>query len=122
MITKILFTALIILAALTFLRHKNSQSRGPELRRQREEERRGVMMVAVALVSLTLAISAGIYYMHWKEAHHIYNVQIINSHNGEQHTYQAYRDDIGPRSFRTTDGRQINLADTERMEVQEEQR
>ena len=124
MITKILFTALIILAALVFVRHKSSQSRRPELDRQarqaqQDESRKTAMFVAIAFVSLTLAVSAGLYYSHWKEAHRIFTVQIINSHTGSEQTFHVYQGDINGRKFRTIDGRQINLSDSERMEVQE---
>lgn len=121
MITKILFTALIFIAALVFMRHKNSQSRRQQLEQQAQqaEGRKTAMFVAIAFVSLTLAVSAGLYYSHWKEAHRIFTVQIINSHTGSEQTYHVYQGDINGRRFRTIDGRLINLSDSERMEVQE---
>ena len=121
MITKILFTALIILAALIFIRHKSSQSRRHELARQVQQasDRRNAMFVAIALVLLTLAISGGIFYSHWQESHRLFTVQVINSHSGAEQSYHVYQGDINGRSFRTIDGRLINLSDAERMEVQE---
>lgn len=121
MITKILFTALIIIAALTFMRHKGSQGRRQEIERQaqKEESRKTAMFVAVAFVSLTLAVSGGLYYSHWKEAHRIFSIQVINSNTGNEQTYHVYQSDINGRRFRTIDGRLINLSDVERMEVQE---
>ncbi|MCW8983231.1 MAG: hypothetical protein OQK13_04225 [Gammaproteobacteria bacterium] len=123
MITKILFTAFIILTALIFVRHKSSQSRRQQLDRQAQEQqednRKTAMFIAVAFVSLTLAVSAGLYYSHWKEAHRIFTVQIINSHTGSEQSYHVYQGDINGRRFRTIDGRLINLSDSERMEVQE---
>lgn len=121
MITKLLFTLLIIIAALLFMRHKNSQGRRQQLEQQAQqtEGRKTVMFVAIAFVSLTLAVSAGLYYSHWKEAHRIFTVQIINSHTGNEQTYHVYQGDINGRRFRTIDGRLINLSDVERMEVQE---
>lgn len=121
MITKILFTAFIIVTAMIFMRHKSSQSRRQELEQQaqKEENRKTAMFVAVAFVSLTLAVSAGLYYSHWKEAHRIFSIQVINSNTGSDQTYHVYQDDINGRRFRTIDGRLINLSDVERMEVQE---
>ena len=121
MITKILFTALIILDALIFMRHKSGQNRQHEIQRraQQEEGRKTAMFVAIAFVSLTLAVSAGLYYSHWQEAHRIFTVQIINSHTGNEQSYHVYQGDINGRRFRTIDGRLINLSDSERMEVQE---
>lgn len=121
MITKLLFTILIIIAALLFMRHKNGQGRRQQLEQQAQqaEGRKTAMFVAIAFVSLTLAVSAGLYYSHWQEAHRIFTVQIINSHTGSEQTYHVYQGDINGRRFRTIDGRLINLSDIERMEVQE---
>lgn len=124
MITKILFTLLIIIAAMLFMRHKSGQGRRQQLEReaqqvQQTESRKTAMFVAIAFVSLTLAVSAGLYYSHWKEAHRIFTVLIINSHTGSEQSYHVYQGDINGRKFRTIDGRLINLSDSERMEVQE---
>lgn len=120
MITKILLTLLVIVAALAYARRK----RAPVTRHSSggmvgTKSSRTPLYAALAFASLTLAISGLIFYQHWRERHTIFNVQVINSHTGEQQTYQAYREDIAKRSFRTVDGRQVNLADVERMEVQE---
>lgn len=121
MITKILLTALVILAALTFIRYKNSQRRVQERVRQAElaADRRRAMSVAIALVVLTLLISGGIYYGHWQEEHRIFTVQVINSHTGAEQSYHVYQSEIDGRRFRTIEGRLINLSDSERMEVLE---
>lgn len=121
MITKILLTALIILAALTFIRYKNSQHRAQDRVRQAElaADRRTAMFIAITLVVLTLLLSGGIYYWHWQDEHRIFTVQVINSHSGVQQSYQVYQSEIDGRRFRTIDGRLINLSDSERMEVLE---
>lgn len=121
MITKILLTALIILAALTFIRYKNSQHRAQDRVRQAElaADRRTAMFIAITLVVLTLLLSGGIYYWHWQDEHRIFTVQVINSHSGAEQSYQVYQSEIDGRRFRTIDGRLINLSDSERMEVLE---
>ena len=120
MITKILLTIFVIVTALVFVRHKNSQNRKQALQREAEEaaNRRTAMFVAAALVGLTLLVSGGLYYDHWKEQHRIFIVQVINSHSGEQQRYEVYRKDIDGRSFSTIEGRLIQLSDAERMEVE----
>lgn len=120
MITKILFTALIVLAALAFVRHKNSRGRAQaEIARQAAEDRRNAMFIAVALVALTLLISGALYYQHWQETHKVVTVHVINSHSGETQRYHAYEGDVDGRRFRTVEGRLISLSDAERMEVVE---
>ena len=46
-------------------------------------------------------------------------MRVINANTGEGVTYQARREDVAGRSFRTLDGRRITLADVERMELDE---
>ena len=122
MITKILFTALVVLAGLTYLRYQAVRSRRDALARQAglAAERRRAMWVAGGLVALTLAISAILYYQHWQEAYRLFNVLVVNSHTGAEQRYQVYQADIDGRRFRTIDGRLIILSDAERMEVQGE--
>lgn len=125
MITKILFTLLIIIAALIYIRHsqgrdRQQRQREHECQAQKVAERRHAWRVAIALVSLTLVSSAGLFYSHWKEQHRLFSVQLINSHTGGVVSYRVYQRDIEGRSFRTTDGRLIHLSDSERMEVEEE--
>lgn len=124
MITKLLFTILIIVAALIFIRHKNSPSphdKNQELQRQaqRVAERRRAWLVALGLVSLMVLSSAGIYYTHWREQHRLLSVRVINSLTGGEQSYRLYQGDLDGRSFRTTDGRLIYLSDSEHMEVRE---
>lgn len=122
MITKILLTLLVIVAAVVFGRYKATQSRQEALQRQAEDDanRRTAMIVAVALVVLTLLVSAGLYYGHWKEQHRLFTVVVINTLTGTEQQYEVYQSDIDGRRFRTTKGRQIILSDTERMEIMEE--
>lgn len=120
MITKILFTALVIIAALAFVRHKNRVAQAEDReaqQRQAAAERRGAMIVALLLVVLTLLISGGVYYWHWQEAHRIAIIQVINSHSGAEQQYRVYQSEIDGRRFRTIDGRVISLSDAERMEI-----
>lgn len=121
MITKILLTLLVIVAASVFARHKATQKRQQTLKREAEEaeNRKTAMFIATALVVLTLLLSGVLYYEHWKEQHKLFTVVIINSHTGDEQRHQVYQRDIDGRGFRTVDGRTIILSDAERMEVVE---
>ncbi len=121
MIVKILFTALIILAALIFVRYQNRQVRKQEAECQTTpaSDRRTPMIIAMGFVLLTLVISGGIYYSHWQESHRLFTVKVTNSHSGEVQSYHVYRRGIHDRRFRTIDGREVHLSDAERMDVWE---
>lgn len=121
MITKILFTAAVIIVAMLFVKH---QSRGSSAQARAEadaqsaRERRLAMFMAIGVVALTLAISAGLYYWHWQGEHRIVEVRVVNGHTGAEQTYHVYQGEIDGRRFRTVEGRLISLSDAERMEVQ----
>lgn len=117
MISKVLITILVILAAMLFIRQKGRTAEGR--RAAAVAQKRQAMMIAAALVALTVAISATLYYRHWAELHQVYTIEVVNAHNGSVQRYQVYRQDIDGRRFRTIDGRLIHLADNERMEVQQ---
>lgn len=121
MITKILFTLLVIIAALVFMRHKSG--RQPQdsgaARELQAADRRRAMVIATALVLLTLFASAGIYYTHWQREHRLFAVLITNGDGEKLQRYTVYQHEINGRSFRTIDGHLIHLADNERMEIRE---
>ena len=118
MITKIIFTALVILGALLYLRHKNSRAQQLKVQQEQQaEERRRAMMIAISLVVLTLLVSAGIYTWHWQQDHQIVEVRVVNSLSGAAERYQVYRVDLEGRNFRTVDGIEIHLSSAERMEI-----
>ena len=119
MITKILITALVIFAALLFIRHKNRHTQQLQQQQLAEQaaDRRRAMTIAISLVTLTLVVSAGIYTWHWQQDHKIVTVRVINSHSGVMQRYQVYRADLDGRRFSTIDGVEIHLSDAERMEI-----
>lgn len=121
MITKILFTLFILVAAMTYVRYKRDRAETAHSGKMAATESgsRVPMYTAIALVFFTLSISGAMYYSHWQASHTLYTVQVVNSHSGEVQIYHVYRDDIDGRSFRTIDGRLINLSTSERMEVHE---
>ncbi len=119
MISKILFTALIILTALLFIRHRGAAASRQQQALALATEKRQAMVIAIVLVALTVSISGLLYYLHWAEQHRLFTVRVVNSHTGVVQRYQVYQTDLDGRRFRTVDGRLIHLSDSERMEVQE---
>jgi hypothetical protein len=122
MITKILFTIAII-ATVIFVSRYRSGRRGRPLRIPSAAgpapSRSPVPMrlAAYAAIGLIIAATALWLLLEWRSAHEILRVRVINSATGSASEYEAYRSDIGQRSFRTVDGRRVNLAEVERLEV-----
>jgi hypothetical protein len=122
MITKILFTIAIIGAVIFFTRHFSDRGAPTQRRQQVARPRasgsaRPIRLAAYAVIGLVVAATALWLVQEWRSAHEILRVRVINSATGSASEYEAYRSDIASRSFRTVDGRRVNLAEVERLEV-----
>ena len=128
MFTKILFTALIVLALLLYVRYQQTKqtdekpTRSPSKTSPRTPSKsthRLSRIAAYATLVILLAIGGVFYYLDWKEDFRVMNIRIINANTGEIGKYSAYRSMIRGRSFVTLDGRTITVADSERIEMSE---
>lgn len=71
--------------------------------------------LAYAVLGLLLAGSGWYLYAKWADGNTLMLVQIVNANTGTITRFEARRRDIGGRGFRSLDGRDIRLADVERM-------
>lgn len=118
MLTKILVTALVIIAVITFYRFKNAGRSGIAAKRAQAAlpaNNRFGRMVAYGFVGFLLAVSAVWYGLYWMEQHRIITIRVI----GESGTtiYKAYNKDLEGNRFRTVDGRTVILGQSERVEI-----
>lgn len=74
-------------------------------------------LVAYLLVGSAILSAGWLVYEDWHASRKVVLIRVINAQTGESTTYQALHGQIHGRIFATTDGRQIRLADVERMEV-----
>lgn len=81
--------------------------------------RRLLLWGAYALVALMLAGSALYLYLDWRAQEEVIQVRVVNIYTGEGVRYQARRRDVGWRRLTTLEGRQVTLAEVERLEVEE---
>lgn len=121
MFMKLLLTALVIAAAILTLRMRRQPPRVVRVASQAHSSGgpgRSLPKIAAYGVLITMLAGSGYFvYRQWQDEWQVVAVHIVNSDSGKESTYQAYRGDIDERSFRTTDGRVVNLAAVERMEV-----
>lgn len=128
MLTKILFTALVvaIVYALYRFRARTGQlqgGRGEKPRPAAPVPRGGSRIgriAAYSLVGLTVLISAGFYYLHWKEQHRIVMIRVIDGRSGNATTYRAYKKSIEGNRFQSLDGKTVILGEAERVEMVED--
>ena len=118
MIWKFLLTAAVVLAAFFFIRQR---LRGPG-RPPAEGPPRpallpagAVRLTAYGVVAVMLLGSGWYLYRGWALGNQVVEVQVINANTGAITHYQAHRRDVQGRVVRTLDGREIRLADVERM-------
>jgi len=127
MFLKLLLTALVIAGALLTLRLRNQRnmrqytSSAPVLNApldaQRQSRRRVTQFLAIGAVLLMLT-GAGLYLYHqWSDAYQVVTVRVIDTRSAHATTYQAYKGDINGRTFVTTDGRTVTVAEVERLEI-----
>ena len=121
MLWKILLTALVIAGAVLTLRMRNRPAepvrRLGSVPRVRSSSFGLVRMLAAGFVVLML-LGAGFYlFQQWRDNYRIVDVRVIDSRTGNDSVYQAYKGDVEGRTFVTTDGRIVSLAETERLEL-----
>ena len=73
--------------------------------------------VAIAVIVGAVAISGLYFYLEWQRANDEVQVRVVNSRTGAYQSYLARKVDVGARRFITLDGRQITIADVERLEI-----
>jgi len=122
MLLKILLTASVILGAILILRrrmHRVAQVRvAAQTGVQPEIPKSRIQYVAAYGVLLVMLGGAGFFiYLEWQDSYQVVDVRVIDSSTGNEVNYRARRGDIDGRTLRTLDGREITLADVERMEL-----
>ncbi len=120
MLTKILFTALVIVIVAVLFRVRTRTVKSPPAAAAAQANSRFTpQLIAYLFVGIILTVSGLIYYLHWRDEHRIVTIRVINSATGEAASYQAYRKSIEGRRFETLDGRAVTLGDADRVEMLE---
>ena len=122
MLTKILFTALVIVVVFAVARIRGQFVRSrplplaPLVARVPPPKVRS--RATVYLVAGALVVSAVVgYYFFWSSWHEVVTVRVINARTGETVIYQVHKGSIHEREFETTDGWKVVVSDTERVEI-----
>lgn len=120
MLTKILFTALVIIVVMLVFRtqsQRRAKAPAPRPAAKQPASRVTPQLIAYLFVGIIAGLSGLFYYLHWLDEHRIVTIRVISGAGGEQTTYQAYRKSIEGRNFETLDGRVVNLGDADRIEL-----
>lgn len=118
MIGKLLLTLLVLIGAYGVLRARwraDRVARGLEPERPPLVPRAAVRVAASVILVVMVAASALAILQTWRGKQEVVEVQVVNANTGQVTTYRAHRDGIQGRRLETLDGREIRLADVERM-------
>ena len=120
MLTKILFTALVI--ALVIAGTRLQRSRAVARANRVDDADEGLLgkipMRRIAYVTAAvLLISAVAFYVNfWRDWHEVVTVRVVNTQSGDSAEYRVYKGTIEARGFETVDGWKVRVSDLERLE------
>jgi hypothetical protein len=122
MLLKLFFTLVIATGLLLMVRSKLGLHAPPP--RSNDTQKPATTgptprQIAYALVAVLAVTSVGASLVHWTGEREVVTVRIVNSRTGETTLYQAYRNDVETRSFKTVDGVSVTIADVDRVELLE---
>lgn len=118
MIWKLLLMAAVLLGAYGVIR---ARIRADRVARGLEPPRQplfppGAMRLTALLLAAIMVVGSALYLLQgWLHDQETIQVQVINANTGAITLYQSRRGSVDGRRFRTLDGREIRLADVERM-------
>ncbi len=116
MLTKLLFTALVVAGVYALYRFRSRTGPQPAKPDNHADNRFG-RLVSYGFAGVLILISAVAYYFHWQSQRQVVSVRVIDSGTGNLATYQVFRHSIEGRHLRTVDGRRVMLGARERLEV-----
>ncbi len=122
MIAKVIFTALVIMLIGAIFRSKatvKQRSGTPDRASVPTDDNQTQSLtpkqLAYLIIAVLLLASMVVFYINWSHDNQIITLKVVNT-NGEATEYAAYRKHIKSRRFTSTDGRLIELADSDRIE------
>jgi hypothetical protein len=125
MITKILLTLGVIGLAWLVIRNRARREQLVAEERERlvdgrqEKGTKTLRYSAYGLILFMILASCVFLYLEWQKEYRVVRVRVVNTQSGEETVYQAKRGNVDDRTFETLDGRRINVAGVERIEVEE---
>lgn len=116
MLTKILFTGLIIVAVYVFYRHRGRVRVKPKEATQAKEPNSTGRFAVYGVVGVLLLVSGAVYFYQWQQAHRVITIRVIDSASNHVTVYQAYQKSIKGNRFESLDGKTVVLGEAERVE------
>lgn len=121
MITKIIFTLVVIVGCLWFASSKRNQElQSVENQPSKKENERKLLLTRSAFAFMFLMVLAAgvVVFFELQDDYETVTVHVINSETNARTSYEAQRQDVTEDGFTTLEGRKVFVADVERVEVE----
>ncbi len=118
MLTKIVFTLVVIIGVALFYRNKQSGTQ-PTRTKPKPDPPQGppsTRALAYIMLGILVAISCAVFAYHWHRDNRIVNIR-VTAEGSEVVHYQARHKDIKGRKFISLDGIQVTLGQGDRIEI-----
>lgn len=119
MISKVFFTMLVIvIVGVLFSKQRGSRTSTKTNGAAQPDSRNSLSThrMVYGLVAVLLIVSGVVYYFNRSDANRVITLNVLDA-SGTNTQYQAYQKDIKGRTFITIDDRQVQLAETDRLEI-----
>ena len=121
MLTKILFTGLVIFSVYAFYRLKRRVPQDKIQAQQAAQTSPIGRYSAYGFVVLLLLVSGVIFLYQWQQAHKIVTIRVIDGDSTNVTIYKAYQKSIKGNRFESLDGKSVVLGEAERVEYIDEE-
>lgn len=123
MITKLILTLTVIAIAWLVVRNRQQRTQAITHDSQPEAALRGsgnpLFRWGAYMLLVMLLLGSGAYlYVQWQDHARVVTVVVVDTQTGRSVSYQARRGDIEARRFVTLDGREVSVANNERIELE----
>ncbi len=116
MLTKVVFTALVVIGVYALFRVRKRIGPRNADKRSAGEDRFG-RLVSYGFVASLVAISVAVYLFLQPSNNEVVTVRVVNGNSGDSATYRVRRPTIEGRRFITADGRIVVLGASDRLEI-----
>ncbi len=116
MLTKIIFTALVVAAVYALVRLR-ARAGSPGGKPQAPAQNRFGRFLSYAFAATLVVISAGFYLYQRQSDNEVVSVRVVNGSSGNTTTYRVLRPTIEGKKFVTADGRTVYLGASDRVEI-----
>lgn len=121
MITKILLTLLVILTAYALIKRQRANAGKQDTAANKNDDMSftasDLRLGAYMFIAIMFMLGSYFYYQSWQQDHQLLTIRLYPAGSQQTVEYQVFRYQLDNRSFITTDGIQVKVSDSERMEV-----